>query len=133
MVYLISKAEEGVYLAYKINGTDIDCKKFKGLYPVILVEDIDEVSIFDINPAEVQVVHMVESSASTPARDMKSECWSCGFRRSIPGNTHIMCTCPDPDMEGEPYGVDSGWFNYPICFDPVWKLKNCRNFKEECS
>jgi hypothetical protein len=58
-----------------------------------------------------------------------SECWSCIHRRSIPGDAHISCIKPDPQMTGHPHGVRNGWFLYPINFDPVWKAKLCANYE----
>ena len=60
---------------------------------------------------------------------MMTECRMCDHSREVPGNTHIRCLDPDPDMTGHPHGVQNMWFVYPILFDPVWKLKNCANFK----
>lgn len=63
--------------------------------------------------------------------DATSECWKCEFRRDIPGNCHIGCANPDPSMKGNAHGIRSGWFFYPLCFDPVWKESLCKNFKEK--
>ena len=52
-----------------------------------------------------------------------NECWTCVNRYSIPGNCHIGCSTPDPDMTGNPHGIENGWFIYPNCFDPVRKTK----------
>ena len=57
-----------------------------------------------------------------------NECYKCKNRRSVPGNAHIKCANPDPEMEGEEYGRQNGWFYYPSCFDPTWKKKMCANF-----
>jgi len=60
---------------------------------------------------------------------MAIKCYSCKHRRTIPCNAHIRCAKPDPDMEGNPHGVNNGWFNYPVCFDPIWIDKECVNFE----
>ena len=64
-------------------------------------------------------------------RDAMRECWSCENKRSVPGNTHIRCDDPDSEMTGDTHGIKSGWFNYPLLFDPVWKTKLCRHYKEK--
>lgn len=61
----------------------------------------------------------------------RNECWFCRNRYPIPGNCHIGCSKPDPDMTGEEYGIRNNWFSYPYCFDPVWKTKLCCNFEQE--
>ena len=33
-------------------------------------------------------------------------------------------------VEGDPYGIASGWFNHPFNFDPVW-LNSCTGFKSK--
>ena len=60
---------------------------------------------------------------------LSRECSVCVHRRSIPGDCHIRCANPDPDMIGHEAGVRQGWFVYPINFDPVWKAKACANFE----
>jgi len=61
-------------------------------------------------------------------RTMLNECYNCLFRENMPGNCHIKCGNPDPDMTGDPHGIKSGWFYYPILFDPIWKTKLCNNY-----
>ncbi len=59
---------------------------------------------------------------------MFNECWSCKHKRSVPGNAHIRCVAPDPNMVGDPHGIKNGWFIYPFLFDPVWKERFCANY-----
>ena len=61
---------------------------------------------------------------------MMTECWSCTHKCSVPGNCHIRCNDPDPDMTGDRYGKQQGWFFYPTLFDPAWKTKLCSNFTQ---
>jgi hypothetical protein len=63
-------------------------------------------------------------------RNMMTECRSCQYRRTIPGDMHISCANPDPEMTGNEHGIRKGWFFYPWCFDPVWKTKDCANFEQ---
>ena len=64
-------------------------------------------------------------------RTMMNECWTCKSRYPVPGNAHIGCSTPDPDMTGNEHGIKNGWFVYPYCFDPTWKTKDCVNFQSE--
>lgn len=61
-------------------------------------------------------------------RTETNECWSCANKRPVPGTCHIECFKPDPEMTGGEYGIKSGWFCYPECFDPTWKTKMCSNW-----
>ena len=61
----------------------------------------------------------------------KPDCYKCEFRRAIPGDCHSQCTNPDPEMTGNTHGISNGWFFYPFNFDPIWKTKECDNFKEK--
>jgi len=63
-------------------------------------------------------------------RTRMNECYSCKYRRTIPGDSHIQCGNPDPKMKEVVHGIRSGWFIYPFNFDPVWKLKDCNNYEE---
>ena len=64
-------------------------------------------------------------------RNMRNECWSCQHKENVPGNSHIQCNKPDPNMKGNAHGRASGWFWYPTLFDPVWKESDCVNYKEK--
>jgi hypothetical protein len=64
-------------------------------------------------------------------RCMRDECWKCKHQMEVPGDAHISCDKPDKDMTGNAHGIRSGWFFYPVCFDPVWKTKDCVNFEPE--
>ena len=72
-----------------------------------------------------------EKPQPQPDRDMTKECYSCKHKRNVPGNAHILCANPDPEMTGDPHGIKNGWFIYPILFDPCWKTKMCSNFEEK--
>ena len=61
---------------------------------------------------------------------MKNNCFQCESKENIPGDCHISCKNPDPNMRGNPHGVASGWFIYPWNFDPVWADVKCRNYKK---
>ena len=62
---------------------------------------------------------------------MKDNCEVCKHKRYVPGDTHIACVRPDPDMTGDPHGIKNGWFIYPLLFDPMWKTKECCNFEQK--
>jgi len=72
----------------------------------------------------------------------------------IPGDAHISCEHPEIKknikqemfaclgiageispaaqklkIKGNEHGIKSGWFNWPVNFDPVW-LENCDGFEE---
>ena len=62
---------------------------------------------------------------------VNNNCHKCVHRRSVPGDAHIRCAKPDPNMTGDPHGIRQGWFYYPHVFDPVWMTKECANHEEE--
>jgi len=61
----------------------------------------------------------------------RNECYYCKHKKNIPWNTNIECNKPDTEMKGDIHGVKNGWFVYPHNFDPMWKEKKCKNFKEK--
>lgn len=61
---------------------------------------------------------------------MKTECYKCIFKQNVPGNAHIACGKPDVNMTGKAHGIKKGWFFYPYLFDPIWREKECDNYKE---
>lgn len=63
-------------------------------------------------------------------RGVKNECYTCTHRRTVPGDERIKCVEPDPDMTGNPYAIEPGWFCYPLLFDPLWKTKLCANYDD---
>ncbi len=68
-------------------------------------------------------------SKHTKRDGIMGECYKCKHRRAIPGDCHTQCAKPDKFMTGDEHGKRSGWFMYPLNFDPVWKTKLCSNFE----
>ena len=64
---------------------------------------------------------------------VQTECFSCQFHRSLPGDAHIRCVKPDGEVQntGHPHGIKRGWFLYPYNFDPTWKTVACPNYHAE--
>lgn len=60
----------------------------------------------------------------------KHNCYTCAHMRNVPGDCHIQCVKPDPDMKGDQHGINMGWFMYPMVFDPVWMAAECTNYEE---
>lgn len=79
--------------------------------------------------------------------NVEINCYQCKYRRNVPGDAHSCCRYPGNDIDlfglfskknadnaaklnirADPYGVRSGWFYWPMNFDPVW-LSNCDGFE----
>ena len=58
-----------------------------------------------------------------------NNCYNCKNHRTVPGDCHIQCNKPDPNMKGNLHGIVNGWFYYPFLFDPIWCDSNCNNFE----
>jgi hypothetical protein len=58
----------------------------------------------------------------------KPDCYKCKFRRELPGDCHSGCANRAAKVTGDAYGIRSGWFFWPLNFDPVW-LKSCDGFE----
>ena len=72
--------------------------------------------------------------------DTKKDCYSCKFRGTVPGSAHSSCKHPsitnplamlfkrsapkELNIKANQYGIKSGWFDFPLDFDPTW-LENC--------
>jgi hypothetical protein len=59
----------------------------------------------------------------------KPNCYQCVHRRNVPGDTHSSCNNPKARVVGNEHGIRSGWFLWPINFDPVW-LVSCDGFSD---
>lgn len=66
----------------------------------------------------------------------KPDCYKCIHRRNLVGDVHSKCIHPsisertfeNPlNIKGNPHGIQKGWFNWPVNFDPVW-LESCDGF-----
>ena len=61
----------------------------------------------------------------------KPNCHKCIFRRAIPGDAHLACAAPPgTSVEGHPFGIEGGWFQWPHNYDPNWVVK-CDGFEEK--
>ena len=75
-----------------------------------------------------------------------NECYKCKYRGNVPGDAHSCCKYPGNktgmfdffessnsenmnklNIKANAHGVKSGWFMWPVNFDPVW-LENCDGF-----
>ena len=66
------------------------------------------------------------------AADQKPDCYKCVHRLDVPGDAHSRCNNHNAKVTGDAHGVRSGWFHWPVNFDPTW-LVSCNGFsnKEE--
>lgn len=81
----------------------------------------------------------------------KPNCYKCKYRGSVPGDAHSCCKYPGNNtgmfdlfdsvnlinnkklnITANLHGIRSGWFMWPVNFDPIW-LESCNGFslKEE--
>jgi len=58
-------------------------------------------------------------------------CHTCKHQRNVPGDAHIRCANPDPEMTGNSRAIQKGWFYYPVLFDPIWRTKECVNYESK--
>jgi hypothetical protein len=77
----------------------------------------------------------------------KPNCYQCKYRGNVPGDAHSCCTYPENDtgilsmfasinaenakklnVTADPHGIRSGWFMWPVNFDPIWLL-TCDGFE----
>jgi len=77
----------------------------------------------------------------------KPNCYECEYRGTIPGDAHSCCNYPGNDtgmvsffalkntenakklnIKAHVHGIRSGWFMWPVNFDPTWLL-NCDGFE----
>ena len=58
------------------------------------------------------------------ARVRDANCYTCVYRRDVPGDSHVMCVVGNARVVGDPTGIRNGWFVWPFNFDPTW-LVSC--------
>ena len=61
--------------------------------------------------------------------DKKPNCYKCVHRGEIPGNCHSRCNNIEAKVSGHETGIKSGWFMWPLNYDPVW-LQSCDGFSD---
>ena len=80
-------------------------------------------------------------------KEIKQNCYNCEYRGRVAGDAHSCCKYPgtstgmfdifnsknfeiakELNIQGVEHGVRSGWFLWPVNFDPVW-LENCDGHK----
>ena len=80
-------------------------------------------------------------------KSMCNACYKCKHRGDVPGDAHSSCKYPGTKtgmfdfflngdiarklgIIGNEHGIKSGWFMWPVNFDPVW-LENCDGFESK--
>lgn len=61
---------------------------------------------------------------------MKPNCYECVHRLDVPGSGHSRCNNFGAKVKGNPHGTRSGWFVWPLNFDPTW-LEECDGFSDK--
>jgi hypothetical protein len=61
--------------------------------------------------------------------ETKPNCYKCVHRLTIPGDCHSRCNNHEAKVAGNPHGIKSGWFRWPLNFDPTW-LVSCDGFSD---
>jgi hypothetical protein len=82
---------------------------------------------------------------------LENNCYKCKYQGSVPGSCHSSCqhplianqqvvammvitmgkNIPAPfNLEYDKYGLQSGWFNWPLDFDPTW-LNRCDAYENK--
>jgi len=67
---------------------------------------------------------------------MKVKCYKCGYKGSISGNAHIQCNFDwdksgNSTPKGSLYGIQRGWYFFPLNYDPIWMEDECQFFSTE--
>ena len=57
-------------------------------------------------------------------------CYQCSHRREVLGSAHSRCNNHKAKVSADSHGVISGWFSWPLNFDPVW-LVSCDGYSTE--
>ena len=60
----------------------------------------------------------------------RPDCYKCVHRMTIVGDAHSRCNNFKAKVVGNPYGIRSGWFRWPLNFDPAW-LEQCDGFSTD--
>ena len=60
----------------------------------------------------------------------ESDCYKCVHRLNVPGDAHSRCNNVKASVNGNAHGIRSGWFRWPINFDPAW-LISCDGFSSD--
>lgn len=59
----------------------------------------------------------------------KPNCYKCVHCLPVPGDAHKRCNNSKAKVEGHEQGIQSGWFMWPVNFDPTW-LISCDGFSD---
>ena len=64
-----------------------------------------------------------------------NNCYNCGYRGELPSNAHSRCKfdwakSDLSEPQGKAWGIQHGWWHFPVNFDPVWMLGECEAHSE---
>ena len=65
----------------------------------------------------------------------ENNCYNCGYRGKLPGSAHSSCKfdwakSEVPEPQGKAWGIQNGWWYFPVNFDPVRMLDECEAHSE---
>lgn len=117
------------------------------------VAPVSPVVSLAVSPASHREKPITEVQGSKPSNksgngNTKANCYECKHRRELVGDCHSSCghpaaspmaamlfvagqtefNIPQIHIRGNAHGVRSGWFIWPMNFDPVW-LEICTGYE----
>ena len=65
--------------------------------------------------------------------EKEKTCWTCGYKKNIPGDCHISCVRLFDDVQPPKAKIVQGgrWYHFPMNFDPVWQEEKCMGWAEK--
>jgi len=71
---------------------------------------------------------VTRAAPDAPAPFM-NKCYSCIYRQPMhaTGVTRYACAIRTAKVTASPFGLDHGWFDWPMNFDPTW-LVTCDSY-----
>jgi hypothetical protein len=70
-----------------------------------------------------------EYHAALPSQESPN-CHNCKNSELAPfSGHHLSCNKPVPSIAANAHGVKNGWCMYPVNFDPIWLVGECKNYE----
>lgn len=137
-------------LPCEVTDSHADVTAVSGVSPVISPAISLAASSVENNQNRDTTHQSSNQSGNQSGSNTKPNCYQCNHRRELVGDCHSSCGHPAASpmvavlfmtghsefnikqihIRGNTHGVRSGWFNWPMNFDPIW-LEICTGFEEK--
>jgi hypothetical protein len=93
------------------------------------MDSLEKLQVLMARECSMHVLSNPEYHALLPSQE-SPDCHNCKNSELAPfSGHHLSCNKPVVTIAANAHGVKNGWCMYPVNFDPIWLVGECKNYE----